>query len=61
MKRDQRDAYNAGRDWVKDNKESLTKTQDLQSQAMDLAQGAGLDPEYVYEGMLAEQAKMKEN
>lgn len=56
MRKSDREAYDAGRQCVRDNKETLTPGQDLQSQAMDLAQWSGIDADYVYEGMLDEQA-----
>jgi hypothetical protein len=59
MNRVEREAYNAGRQWVRDNKETLAPGQDLQSQAMDLAQGSGIDADWVYEGMTDEQDYME--
>jgi len=52
MTRIEREAYRAGRQWLRDNRER--KDDDLQSYAMDLAQASGLDADWVYEGMVDE-------
>lgn len=53
-----RAAIRAGRAYVADNwGEAVTADTDLQSEAMDLAAGTGLDADYIYEGMRREQDK----
>ena len=57
--REHRDAFNAGAQYVRDNwGDNVNEHSDLQSQAQDLAQGAGHDPDYTHEGMVRQQDKL---